>query len=285
VASSGQTAAGSPAFVSYDTGTDAAAFDGLVVLNNNGGSGGYTIYRDNVAPTGSIKIDKGAGSTTSPSLSLSLNAHNATASDPVAEMAFSVDGGAFTPFTKFAQSFNLNVSGTEGPKTVAVEYRNMAGAVSAPVTATIYLVNNPPTVTSLSPTGGSTAGGNTVTINGSHFAPRPTVKFGSTPASAVGFVSQSQLTAKAPAHALGRIDVTVTTAAGTSTATSGDRYAYGAPTVTSLSPNGGPAAGQGPGPCGGDGWCQRDHSRRNQPHQQRGSIRLRSARGHFAEPA
>src|SRR5207248_980088 len=44
-ADSGGVAPGTPAFISYNTGADPTQFDGLVVVNNNGGSGGYTLYR------------------------------------------------------------------------------------------------------------------------------------------------------------------------------------------------------------------------------------------------
>jgi len=52
----------------------------------------------------------------------------------------------------------------------------------------------------------------------------------------VTFVSATQLKAVAPAHAAGTVDVTVTTAGGTSALAAGDHYAYGPPTVTSFSP-------------------------------------------------
>ena len=49
----------------------------------------------------------------------------------------------------------------------------------------------------------------------------------------------------APAHAAGSVDVTVTTPGGTSATSSADKYAYdAAPTVTGLTPNNGPTAGQ-----------------------------------------
>ena len=101
-----------------------------------------------------------------------------------------------------------------------------------------------PTVTSVSPNAGSTAGGNTVTINGSNFVSGANVKFGATASALVTFVSATQLKAVAPAHAAGTVDVTVTTAGGTSATVAGDRYTYDArPTVTSVSPNAGSTAG------------------------------------------
>ena len=101
----------------------------------------------------------------------------------------------------------------------------------------------PPTVTSVSPNTGPSAGGNAITINGTSFAPGTTGKFGTT-AATITYVSAIKLTAKAPAHAAAQVDVTVTTPAGTSAISPADKYTYNTlPTVTSVSPNTGPTAG------------------------------------------
>jgi IPT/TIG domain/Sortilin, neurotensin receptor 3, len=101
-----------------------------------------------------------------------------------------------------------------------------------------------PTVSSVSPNAGPTAGGNMVTINGTNFLSGATVNFGTTASATVTFVSATQLQAVAPAHASGTVDVTVTTPGGTSALSSADHYTYDAqPTVSSVSPNAGPTAG------------------------------------------
>src|SRR5581483_9313217 len=146
-------------------------------VNNTSGSGTYTIYRDTKAPSGSIVIDGGVPSTNSTTASLKLSATNPTSGDPVSDMAFSVDGGAFGVFQPFATSASVSIPATEGAHTVSVEYRNGAGVVSSRTAASIYLVKAAPTVTSTSPSAGSTAGGNTVTVHGTHFAPGSVVKF------------------------------------------------------------------------------------------------------------
>ncbi len=63
VASSVASTAGDPAFTQYATGADPGQFDGVVVLNNNSGSGSYNLYRDTVAPSGTVRIDGGDRST------------------------------------------------------------------------------------------------------------------------------------------------------------------------------------------------------------------------------
>jgi hypothetical protein len=243
VADSGGVAPGSPALIQYNTGADPSQYDGVVVVNNNGGSGGYTLYRDTARPSGTITIDGGAASTNDNNLNLTLSATNPTSGDPVSDMAISVNGGPFGAFRRFSTSKTVHVPAGEGPQSVSVKYRNGAGAVSVPVTASIYLVQTPPTISALSTHGGSTAGGNKVTITGTHFAPGATVKFGGKASAAVTFVSGTKLRAVAPAHSAGTVPVSVTTPAGSSPATDDDLYAYGRPTISSLSPTGGPTAG------------------------------------------
>jgi hypothetical protein len=67
-------------------------------------------------------------------------------------------------------------------------------------------------------------------IGGSNFnnfaGSAPVVKYGGVPALGVTFVSDTQLRAVSPAHAAGVVDVTVTTAAGTSAANGLDSYRY-----------------------------------------------------------
>lgn len=102
-----------------------------------------------------------------------------------------------------------------------------------------------PNVTSISPTTGSIGGGTIVTINGTGFTGATAVSFGGTPATTFTVNSDIKITATAPAHAAGTISIAVTTPAGTSPDTSADNFVYGtvAPSVTSVSPTGGPIVG------------------------------------------
>jgi IPT/TIG domain len=81
-------------------------------------------------------------------------------------------------------------------------------------------------VTSISPNHGTHSGGTAVSIHGTGFVPGTTVKFGTTAAGTVTFVSPTLLTVAAPAHAVGAVHIRVTTAAGTSPATGADSYTY-----------------------------------------------------------
>jgi IPT/TIG domain-containing protein len=100
-----------------------------------------------------------------------------------------------------------------------------------------------PTVTKLTPKKGATSGGTTVAIAGTGFAGASAVSFGGTPATSFKVNSPTSISAVSPAHSSGTVDVTVTTAAGTSAVASADHFAYGKPTVTGVSPSSGTAAG------------------------------------------
>lgn len=106
--------------------------------------------------------------------------------------------------------------------------------------------NTAPIISSLSPTSGATAGGTTVTISGTGFASGATVTFGGTAASNVNVLGSTTITANAPAHASGTVNVVVTNPGGQS-ATKTNAYTYSsgtpAPSVTSVSPTSGPTAG------------------------------------------
>jgi len=127
---------------------------------------------------------------------------------------------------------------------VDVRVVSTSGGKSAIVAADKYTYKAmEPTVTSLDPATGSTLGGNTVTITGTGFSGATLVAFG--PTDALFTVSSAgKIVATAPVGAAGIIEVTVTTAGGTSAPSSSNQYTYVAPpAVTAVSPATGPAAG------------------------------------------
>jgi hypothetical protein len=102
------------------------------------------------------------------------------------------------------------------------------------------------TVASLSPGSGVVAGGTSVVITGTGFTGASKVEFGNgVPAASFHVDSATQITAVSPSHAAGVANVFVTTPAGKSAAVTGDVFTWkaAAPTITSLSPKTGPAAG------------------------------------------
>jgi IPT/TIG domain/Fibronectin type III domain len=98
-----------------------------------------------------------------------------------------------------------------------------------------------PTVTSVSPNTGSTAGGTAVTITGTNFALGATVTFGTAAATSVVVASSTSITAVTPAGT-GAATVTVTVSGQSGSLTNGFTY-VATPTVTSVSPNTGSSAG------------------------------------------
>lgn len=99
-----------------------------------------------------------------------------------------------------------------------------------------------PTVTSVSPASGPTAGGTAATITGTNFTGATAVKFGATNATSFSVTNATTIAATAPAGAAGAVTVAVTTSGGTGSKASAYTY-IAAPTVTNVSPNSGPTAG------------------------------------------
>ena len=97
---------------------------------------------------------------------------------------------------------------------------------------------DPPAISAISPTHGTAAGGMEVVISGINFTGATAVNFGSASAP-ITFVSDTVIKVISPAGS-GTVNVTVTTAVGTSAAS---QFSYDAPSITSLSPSSGPAAG------------------------------------------
>jgi alpha-tubulin suppressor-like RCC1 family protein len=101
-----------------------------------------------------------------------------------------------------------------------------------------------PAVTGVSPASGPAAGGTKVTITGSSFEGATAVHFGSGAAASFTVESSETISAVVPAGAAGTVDVTVSTAAGTSPTGTSDRFTYaGAPAIAKLSVKGGAGAG------------------------------------------
>lgn len=119
-----------------------------------------------------------------------------------------------------------------------------AGGTSSVSLADKYSYVPAPVVTGINPASGPTAGGTSVVITGSNLTAASAVRFGGTAATSFTVNSSTQITATAPAGAVGAVDVTVTTAGGTSATHANDVFTYvAAPTVTGVSPTAGPVAG------------------------------------------
>ncbi len=115
--------------------------------------------------------------------------------------------------------------GAAGTVDVTVTTANGTSATSSADQFTYTAAAQMPTVTAISPTSGSTAGGTIVTITGTNLAGATAVKFGNF-AATIQSITATQIVVTSPADATGTVDVTVTTANGTSATSSADLFAY-----------------------------------------------------------
>ncbi len=109
------------------------------------------------------------------------------------------------------------------------------------------LAEDAPVVSGVSPGAGTVCGGTAVSITGTGFTGATAVDFGPvTPAATFSVLSDGEISAVSPPGD-SIVDVTVTTAAGTSALNGSDVFSYtgapGLPCVISVSPASGPAAG------------------------------------------
>ncbi|MGC7402303.1 IPT/TIG domain-containing protein [Pandoraea pneumonica] len=222
----------------------------------------YKLYRNDDTPVYiAVKIPAGV-----PTLArLSTNSGSTTGGEPV-----TLTG------TNFVSGATVSFGGTLSPSVVVNNPTTITATTPAHVGGTVNVVVNTsgtggggggsatltngftfiaplPTVTSLFPTGGSNAGGTSVTITGTNFTGATGVNFGATPATNVVVVSNTTITATSPAGTA-PVDVTVTTSAGTSAVNApNDRFTY-APTVTGVSPSSGAMSGGGAATITGTGF-------------------------------
>src|SRR3984893_10270072 len=123
---------------------------------------------------------------------------------------------------------------------ILVLWALLAAVVSLGIAGTAQ-ASAAPTVESILPNQGPTAGGTLVKIIGTGFVEPATVTIGGA-ATAVTVVSPTEITAKTQAQAAGTAEVVVKDSGGTSTL--GPTYTYvAAPTVESVTPKEGPVAG------------------------------------------
>jgi hypothetical protein len=119
----------------------------------------------------------------------------------------------------------MTVTDATGMQTVDVRVSTVGGTATAPQTFTYFAL---PTVTGVSPATGPLAGGLPVTITGTNFSGPVAVYFGTTRASGVTVVSDTEITATIPKGKAGTVNVTVTTVGGTSVTSTADKFTYAA---------------------------------------------------------
>ncbi|MGO4649772.1 beta strand repeat-containing protein, partial [Nocardia sp. 2YAB30] len=143
-----------------------------------------------------------------------------------------------TPATSFTvdSATQITAVAPAGTGTVQVTVTTAGGTSNG----LAYTYIPAPTLTTAVPNLGLEAGGTTVVLTGTDLTGATAVSFGGTPATSFTVNSATQITAVAPAGT-GTVQLTITTGGGTS---NGIAYTYiGVPTLTTVVPNIGPAAG------------------------------------------
>ncbi|MBV4533714.1 autotransporter domain-containing protein [Pseudomonas sp. SWRI107] len=129
---------------------------------------------------------------------------------------------------------------------------NAAGASNVTVTTpggTFTLTNAytyvtpAPTLSSINPNSGSTAGGTSVTLTGTNLSGATAVTFDGVAATGLVVNSSTSVTVTTPAHAAGAVAVSITTPGGNTSLAAAYTYVTPPPTLSAANPNTGPSAG------------------------------------------
>ena len=214
--------------------------------------------------TKDVVVDNGAGSATLTNgftytaVAPTLTSINPTSGTTAGSTSFTLSGSGFVPGTTVtiggvaATSISITNSTTLTGNTPAYASGSLAkdvvvnnGAGTATLSNGFTYTASAPTVSSITPSTGSTAGGTSVTISGTQFVPGTTVTIGGVAATSVSVTNSTTLTATTPAYVSGSLtkDVVVNNGVSSATLSNGFTYSASAPTVSSITPNSGTAAG------------------------------------------
>jgi uncharacterized repeat protein (TIGR02543 family) len=177
-------------------------------------SASTTLYAQWTINSYSVTFDANGGTGSMNAQSASYNTTAALTSNAFARIGYTFTG------------WNTVASGVGG-----TAYANAANYTFTTST-TLYAQWTPifaPTVTAISPSSGTTAGGTSVTITGTGFTGATGVTIGGSACTPLSATSASSVTCTTAAHAAGTVSVLVTTPGGTNTVNT--LYTYVAPTV------------------------------------------------------
>jgi hypothetical protein len=118
-------------------------------LNNTSGSFSDGISLDAAGPTGTININGGAAYTDNTAVTLAFAV--ADTGSGVAEMRFSNDGAAWSPWEPYAAGKAWSIPAGDGTAMVYAQFNDLNGNVSSNATDTILLDTLPPSSSATSP--------------------------------------------------------------------------------------------------------------------------------------
>ena len=151
---------------------------------------------------------------------------------------YSLDGVNYTALSPADTSSPVTIPGlTNGVSyTIYLKAVNSVGDSVASSSVSVVPVSGPPTVTSISPTSGTTAGGTSVTITGTNFISGTTVTIGGSPCTSVVVVSSTSITCTTPSGTAGPRDVVVATGVSPNATLTGG-FTYVAPPAAPATPD------------------------------------------------
>jgi len=181
-----------------------------------------TVAATSTATPGLIRVARG-----------SLVGQDASGANTIVTLQFTVLGNSGTTSLSYDPAFSYIVRSSDN-----------ANILTSNSGSSFTLKLPAPTVSSISPVSGPTAGGTVVTITGTNFVSGATVTAGGTAATGVTFTSATSLTATFPAHAAGLVGVVVKNPdLQTATKTSAYTYIAPNPALTNVSPTSGVTTG------------------------------------------
>jgi hypothetical protein len=203
----------------------------VTVTNSEGTSAQSVTYTYLTAPSlSNLSPSQGpvSGGTVVTLTGVNLSGATAVRFDGIAATSFTVNSA-----TQITASTPAHAAGA-----AAVTVTTPGGTSNPDNPSTYFFYAASPSLTSIAPSSGNTAGGTPVTLTGNGLLGATAVRFDATAATSFTVNSATQITASTPAHAASTAAVTVTTPGGTSNPLSYDYF--NAPTLVSLAPAQGP---------------------------------------------
>lgn len=163
-----------------------------------------------IFPAGGTTPLAPAVSTVSPASGPAAGGTNVTITGANFQSGASVSfGGTASPQVTFNSANQLTArTPARAVGAVTVTVTNPGGQSGSKANAFTFVANSP-SISSIGPASGTTAGGTVVTITGANFQNGAVVAFGNVGAPSVTFNSSTRLTVTTPAHATGSVNVTV----------------------------------------------------------------------------